>query len=53
MVTAADAGRVWDALHVDRRRAVIDTLMSVRLMSPGRGARTFNPASVLIAWRQP
>jgi hypothetical protein len=51
LVRAADAGKVWDRLDVDRQRAVVDTLMTVRLLPPGRGVRTFDPASVEITWR--
>ncbi|MGH6691141.1 MAG: recombinase family protein [Gammaproteobacteria bacterium] len=53
LVRAGDPGKVWDGLDVDRQRAVIDTLMTVRLLPPGRGARTFDPATVEIVWRQP
>lgn len=62
----ADAGRVdvlgplvksrnvpaaWDALDVDRQRMVIDTLMIVRLLPPGRGTRTFRPETVGVDWK--
>jgi site-specific DNA recombinase len=30
---------VWEVLDVDRRRAVVDVLMAVRLLPPGRGVR--------------
>lgn len=30
---------VWDGMDVDRRRAVVETLMTVRLLPPGRGTR--------------
>jgi site-specific DNA recombinase len=53
LVRAADPGKVWDAIDVDRQRAVVDTLMTVKLLSPGRGARTFDPATVEVEWRQP
>jgi hypothetical protein len=51
LVRAAEPGKVWDGLDVDRQRAVVDTLMTVRLFPPGRGVRTFDPASVEITWR--
>lgn len=35
---AKDVRTVWDDLDIDRRRAVINTLMSITLHSPGRGA---------------
>jgi len=59
----ADAGRAralgdlvgapeaYLALPADRRRHIIDLLMEVRLLPPGRGTRTFRPESVQIAWR--
>lgn len=52
LVSAPDIRATWELLGTDRQRAVIDTLMTVRLMSPGRGARTFNPETVTIDWRQ-
>jgi site-specific DNA recombinase len=42
---------VWDVLDIDRRRAVIDTLMSITLLSPGRGARSLDPESVRVEWK--
>ena len=51
LVGAEDVQAVWGRLDVDTRRAVIAELLSVRLLSPGRGARTFRPATVEIAWR--
>jgi site-specific DNA recombinase len=53
IVTGADAGKAWAALDVDRKRAVIDLLFTVTLLSPGRGVRQFDPRSVEITWRQP
>ena len=44
----------WADLDISRKRAVIKTLMSVTLYSPGRGARRpFDPATVKVTWRQP
>ncbi|WP_341537338.1 recombinase family protein [Klenkia marina] len=51
LVAGGDVASVWDALDLDRKRAVIDALMVVTLFSPGRGARTFKPESVGIDWR--
>lgn len=51
LVTTDDIRAVWDALDVDRQRAVIDTLMVVRLHPPGRGTRTFRPETVEIEWK--
>jgi DNA invertase Pin-like site-specific DNA recombinase len=61
----ADAGRArvlgdligngdgYLALPTARRRQVIDLLMEVRILPPGRGTRTFRPESVQIEWRRP
>lgn len=51
LVTAGDVAQAWDALSVDRRRAVVDTLMAVTLHPPGRGVRTFRPETVSIEWK--
>jgi site-specific DNA recombinase len=51
LLHADDVRAVWDDLPRDRQRAVIFTLAAVRLHPPGRGARTFDPASVEITWR--
>ena len=54
LVAAENAAAVWADLDISRQRAVIKTLMSVTLHSPGRGARLpFDPATVTVAWRQP
>ena len=54
LVAAENAAAVWADLDISRKRAVIKTLMSVTLHSPGRGARRpFDPATVKVAWRQP
>ncbi len=50
LVTAYDVKAVWHDIGLDRRRAVIDALMTVTLLSPGRGARTFRPETVHIEW---
>jgi site-specific DNA recombinase len=46
-----DVRAVWDSLGVERQRAVIDLLAEVTLLSPGRGARSFRPETVLIDWK--
>lgn len=51
LLSAVDVRATWDALAMDRQRAVIDTLATVRLHPPGRGARVFDPATVEIVWR--
>lgn len=50
LVDAEDAQAAWDALSLERRRAVISTLMQVTLHPVGRGTRTFVPESVGIVW---
>jgi DNA invertase Pin-like site-specific DNA recombinase len=50
LVGAPDVRAVWEGLGVGRQRAVIETLMTVTLLPPGRGTRTFRPESVVIAW---
>ncbi len=51
LVRAGDPGKVWDSLDVDRKRAVIDVLMTATLLPPGRGSRRFDPETVEIVWR--
>ncbi len=41
----------WNAAGLDERRAVLDALLHVRVLSPGRGARRFDPETVEIIWR--
>jgi site-specific DNA recombinase len=54
LVAAENAAATWSALDISRKRAVIKTLMSITLQSPGRGARReFDPATVTVTWRQP
>ncbi|MDQ3276027.1 MAG: recombinase family protein [Actinomycetota bacterium] len=52
LVGAEDVRAVWDELDNDRKRAVVDALMTVTLHSPGRGARVFHPATVKITPRE-
>jgi hypothetical protein len=53
LVAAENAANAWEDLDLSRKRAVIKTLMSITLHSPGRGARgPFDPATVEIAWQQ-
>jgi hypothetical protein len=51
LLAGRDVAGVWAKLDDDRRRAIIDTLMVVTLMPPGRGSRTFDPDTVRIEWR--
>ena len=51
VIGAADPGAVWDGLPLDRKRALIDVLMTVTIAPVGRAGRGFDPESVDIAWR--
>lgn len=51
LVAAQDVIEAWEALDVDRQRAVINELMYVVILPVGRGVRTFRPESVVIVWR--
>jgi site-specific DNA recombinase len=54
LVAAQNAAAVWAGLDISRKRAVIKTLMSVTLFSPGKGARrAFDPATIQVAWNRP
>jgi site-specific DNA recombinase len=48
LVQAHDIRAVWDALSTARKRVIIDALMIIRLLSPGKGTRTFRPDTVII-----
>ena len=50
LVTSADVRKAWGRLTIDAQRAVLRELLTVRLLPPGRGARSFDPASVEINW---
>jgi DNA invertase Pin-like site-specific DNA recombinase len=53
LVAGGDVAGVWAGLDLSRKRAVIKTLMTITLHSPGRGARrAFDPATVEITWHQ-
>ncbi|HET7310766.1 MAG TPA: recombinase family protein [Mycobacteriales bacterium] len=52
-LVVGDAAAVWRGLDIDRRRAVVDVLMTVTLLSPGKGKRTFDPETVRVEWRRP
>jgi hypothetical protein len=54
LVAAENAASLWETLDISRKRAVIKTLMTVTLHSPGRGPRRpFDPATVAVAWKHP
>lgn len=46
------AASVWERLPIERRRGVVDALVRVRILPPGRGARWFDPATVEISPRR-
>ena len=50
LAAAADLEAKWQALDLDTRRAVVDTLVTVTVHPPGQGARRFDPDTVRIAW---
>jgi site-specific DNA recombinase len=51
IVDTRDVESAWSRLDLDRRRAVIDCLMTVTLLAPGRGRKAFDPATVDIEWK--
>jgi len=52
LVSTMDVAMVWDGLGTARQRAVIGLLCSIVIHPPGRGVRTFDPATVGIEWTQ-
>ncbi len=46
-----DAEQRWAQLSLPQKREIINTLMTVRILPTGRGARTFRPESVEIVWK--
>lgn len=48
LVEAIDVRAVWESYSRDRQRAVIDTMMTITLLPPGRGRRAFDPSTVRI-----
>lgn len=52
LIYAEDVEAAWLELMPDRKRAVIEVLFErITLLPPGRGARNFNPATVVEVWR--
>jgi site-specific DNA recombinase len=49
LVAAADVRATWESLSLDRRRAVIATLLEVTIL-PGRRGPGFDPNTVAIDW---
>jgi site-specific DNA recombinase len=52
MVGAGDVPAARDRLPPSRRRAVINTPLTLTRHRTRRGARTFDPEAVAIAWRR-
>jgi hypothetical protein len=48
---APDVRVDWEGLSLSRRRAVVDTLMTITLNRTRQGARTFDPEAVRIDWK--
>jgi DNA invertase Pin-like site-specific DNA recombinase len=48
-----DIAERWDAIPLERRRAVVDYLLDIKLLPRGKDApRYFDPASVKAEWKQ-
>ena len=50
-VGADEVRDTWEALPMDRKRAVVDTICTVTIKRTGRSGRGFDPTSVDIAWK--
>jgi DNA invertase Pin-like site-specific DNA recombinase len=50
LVGAEDVQVAWDALSIEKKRAVIAVLATVVVYPPGRGVRKFDPTTVGIEW---
>jgi site-specific DNA recombinase len=48
-----DAAAAWDALDLDRRRAVVAGLVDVRVRRAARRGAPFDPESVVVTWKSP
>jgi site-specific DNA recombinase len=51
LVGMPDVRAAWEGLSLSRRRAVVDTLMTITLNRTRQGARTFDPEAVRIDWK--
>lgn len=47
----AKVEQLWDGADTEVKRRVIDKLLMIAIMPPGRGKRSFDPASVVVRWR--
>ncbi|MFD4420243.1 recombinase family protein [Agromyces sp. NPDC058484] len=53
LVLSDDPGKVWEQeMTVETRRTVVDALMTVKVLPPGRGVRTFREDTVDIKWKR-
>lgn len=50
LVKETDPATVWERMTPDRRRAVVDMLVEIRIMPTGKGPR-FDPKSVKVTWK--
>lgn len=53
LVGSKDVRRTWNGLNLDRRRAVVQALMQVRIHPGGGGAKEFDHTKVEIVWQTP
>jgi site-specific DNA recombinase len=51
VVGTDDVRSAIESLSLDRRRAIVDMMLSVTLHSPGRGVKTFRPDTVEPTWK--
>ncbi|XVQ83162.1 recombinase family protein [Microbispora siamensis] len=51
LVAAEDVAETWRDLVLERKRAVVDTLVKVTILPAGPGRRVFNPTTVRIEWK--
>jgi hypothetical protein len=51
LIGTRDPQTVWDGLTLDRRRAIIDVMMTITIAPAVRGARGFDPEQVQVSWR--
>lgn len=52
LIDAEDVLAAWQALDIHRQREVVRTLVDVVVYPPGRGAKIFDPATVMVTWRR-
>jgi site-specific DNA recombinase len=52
-LASPDIAKMWELLPLSRRRAVIDLLLSIRILPVGKGAnrRGFDPSGVELVWK--